>query len=150
MCNSKWFRSTPIILLLSKWDTFHNKISQQSLSICFEDYSDENHTYQHSLKFLVQKFNSVRDKGSKNVNTNIYQQFSSFDTPSDELANNLGGCIKGIRMEQREQARKARKQLELSQGEISTESSNGSNASPAKSDIKHKLFSGLLNKLKKK
>ncbi|KAG2392691.1 hypothetical protein C9374_011416 [Naegleria lovaniensis] len=171
MCNSKWFRSTPIILLLSKWDLFHEKVSHTSLNVCFEDYDGDN-SYQHSLKFLLQKFNHVRDKGMKSVNTNIYQQFFTKETPHEELANNLGGCIKGIRMEQKEQARKAirKQQLDSSTGEFSPNvlsdsvSSNGSPSLGGKhlspqmdessgslsSKHSHKLFSGLLNKLKKK
>src|SRR3989338_3592099 len=110
MCNSKWFRNTPVVLLLTKWETFREKINNTALTFCFEDYDGDHHSYQHALKFLIQKFNHVRDKEGKGIiNTNIYQQFSTMDMSHEELANNLGGTVKNIRMEQKERERKMKK-----------------------------------------
>jgi len=36
--NSKWFQSTPFILLLNKKDLFDEKIKRNGLNICFPDY----------------------------------------------------------------------------------------------------------------
>ena len=182
MCNSKWFRNTPAILLLSKWDSFREKITNTPLTFCFEDYDGDHHSYQHALKFLISKFNHVRDKEGKGlINTNIYQQFSTMDMTHEELANNLGGTIKNIRIEQKEMERKQKRESthrlagdpnspnissagshthSNSSGEaISPKSparSNSVNSSPSSvsttgtENIKHKLFAGLLQKLKKK
>jgi len=157
MCNSKWFRSTPIILLLSKYDLFHEKIAETSLSVCFDDYDGECN-YLKGLKFLLQKFNHVRDKGEKGVNTNIYQQVTTRDMSNEELANNLGGCFSCILYEKKEMEKKQRKidaSLSSLSGDLPSLTVSDSNSSAQTSprtgtDIKHKLFSGLLQRLKKK
>eukprot|EP01121_Diplochlamys_sp_Union-15-3_P008046 TRINITY_DN2102_c0_g1_i7.p1 TRINITY_DN2102_c0_g1~~TRINITY_DN2102_c0_g1_i7.p1 ORF type:complete len:300 (-),score=39.76 TRINITY_DN2102_c0_g1_i7:255-1154(-) len=39
ICNSSWFRSTPIMLFLNKNDLFEKKLKQVDLSVCFPSYT---------------------------------------------------------------------------------------------------------------
>jgi len=39
ICNSKWFRSTALVLFLNKSDLFKEKIEKVDLKVCFADYA---------------------------------------------------------------------------------------------------------------
>jgi GTPase SAR1 family protein len=55
VCNSRWFKQTPMILFLNKSDIFELKILKRPLSICFPDYSGEN-LPQPALDYIKLKF----------------------------------------------------------------------------------------------
>ncbi|KAL9642712.1 hypothetical protein ABK040_009791 [Willaertia magna] len=144
MCNSKWFRTTPIILLLTKWDLFQEKISKTSINVCFEDYAG-GCDYLQSLKFILKKFNKVREDLGEETNTNIYQQVVTKDISYSDLANNIGGCLKSILYEQK--SLKPKQHKEQTSPEV--QQHNTTIQSPRNGELKNKLFSGLIKKLKK-
>ena len=39
ICNSKWFKSTSMILFLNKSDLFKDKIQNVDMNVCFSDYT---------------------------------------------------------------------------------------------------------------
>jgi GTPase SAR1 family protein len=62
ICNSRWFRDTPIILFLNKCDLFREKIFKTPLSVTFPDYDDwakqqeSGDAYTLGTAFLEQQF----------------------------------------------------------------------------------------------
>ena len=42
--NNQWFLNTSVILFLNKKDLFEEKIRESPLTICFPDYTGNNHT----------------------------------------------------------------------------------------------------------
>ena len=58
VCNSKWFETTPIILLLNKKDLFHEKIVEKRipLSKCFKDFDGEEGDYESAWRFIENEF----------------------------------------------------------------------------------------------
>ena len=53
--NSRFFRKTPIILLLCHADEFMQKIQEKNLQICFEDYCGDN-SFADTIAFIKSKF----------------------------------------------------------------------------------------------
>jgi len=70
ICNSRWFRDTSMILFLNKRDLFEDKISEVSLSVCFETYDGPN-TYDAGCEFLQEQFESRNRNPDKQVYTHI-------------------------------------------------------------------------------
>jgi hypothetical protein len=63
ICNSRWFISTPIILLLNKEDLFYEKIKTTDLKICFPNYegnqflnNKDGCDEKSALKYITGKF----------------------------------------------------------------------------------------------
>lgn len=54
--NSKWFRSTSIILFLNKSDLLEEKIKQVSLKVTFPDYTGPDGDFEPASQFIRKKF----------------------------------------------------------------------------------------------
>jgi GTPase SAR1 family protein len=65
ICNNKYFESTAMILFLNKEDLFREKIKHIHLSVCFEEYHDEN-TFEAASAYVKQRFLDV-NKGQKMI-----------------------------------------------------------------------------------
>jgi len=70
ICNSRWFRSTSMILFLNKRDLFQEKIQLVSLRTCFENYEGPD-TYTAGCEFLQDQFESRNRNPDKQVYTHI-------------------------------------------------------------------------------
>lgn len=66
ICNSKFFKSTPMILFLNKKDIFQEKLEKSHLNVCFEDYHGAM-DYESASHFILQKFLSLNRTPSKNI-----------------------------------------------------------------------------------
>jgi len=68
--NSRWFKSSSIVLLLNKRDLFSEKIKKVPLTVCFPEYEGDN-TYDAGIEFLKEQFvQRVRDP-NKQVFTHV-------------------------------------------------------------------------------
>jgi GTPase SAR1 family protein len=56
ICNSRWFRETPIILFLNKRDLFLEKIQRVPLTVCFPHYNGKPYDYDSGVDFLQVQF----------------------------------------------------------------------------------------------
>eukprot|EP00026_Physarum_polycephalum_P007856 Phypoly_transcript_07925.p1 GENE.Phypoly_transcript_07925~~Phypoly_transcript_07925.p1 ORF type:complete len:248 (+),score=17.27 Phypoly_transcript_07925:821-1564(+) len=89
ICNSVWFRSTPIFLLFTKTEKFYDKIQRVDLSSCFSNYTGgcnfENASAYVKYKFLEQ---------NKSEGRHIYAHFmSKFSTENVEF---IFKCIRDV------------------------------------------------------
>jgi len=78
--NSKFFKDTPIILLLNKDDLFKKKIIEVDLSVCFDNY-DGGKDYEKAIKFIEEQFrkqnhDETKDKRIKTFVTTATDQDS--------------------------------------------------------------------------
>merc|ERR1711959_203199 len=55
ICNSKWFKSTSMILFLNKSDLFKDKIQNVDMNVCFSDYTGGK-SYKNGCAYLKRKF----------------------------------------------------------------------------------------------
>jgi len=65
ICNNKYFEQTAMILFLNKEDLFREKIKRVSLTVCFEEYRDEN-TFEATSAYIKARFLEV-NKGQKMI-----------------------------------------------------------------------------------
>jgi len=61
ICNSRWFKTTSMILFLNKRDLFEDKIKQVSLKQCFPEY-DGGNSYEDGVQFLKTQFESQNNQ----------------------------------------------------------------------------------------
>jgi hypothetical protein len=125
MCNSEWFRNTPVMLLMTNFDEFREKINDTDLICCFHDYNG-GCVYQSAVQFCTQKFLNVRKKKKfefsslvnvdeqshiveEDPSSGIYPIYTSRDDSVEELVNNIGGTLKNIMYMQRVEAQKKRR-----------------------------------------
>jgi len=66
ICNSKWFRSTALVLFLNKSDLFKEKIEKVDLKVCFADYAG-GCNYANGSSYLQQKFKSLNRQPNKPI-----------------------------------------------------------------------------------
>jgi len=72
ICNSRWFRSTAIILFLNKRDMFEEKIQKVALNVCpvFSDYTGEN-TYDAGCQLIESAFQSKNRNPEKVIYSHV-------------------------------------------------------------------------------
>jgi hypothetical protein len=119
MCNSDWFRKTPVMLVMTKFEVFREKINDTDLICCFHDYNG-GCVYQSAVQFVTQKFLNVRKRrdlsaeilGAQNDDedsSGIFPIYTSSGDDIEVLMNNIGGTLKNIlylqRVERQKQAK---------------------------------------------
>jgi guanine nucleotide-binding protein G(i) subunit alpha len=57
ICNSKWFKSTSMILFLNKSDLFKDKIQNVDMNVCFSDYTGGK-SYKNGCAYLKASYSS--------------------------------------------------------------------------------------------
>jgi len=72
ICNSRWFRSTAIILFLNKRDMFEEKITKVPLTVCpvFADYTGESN-YDQGCSVIEDKFMSKNRNPEKQIYAHV-------------------------------------------------------------------------------
>jgi len=70
ICNSKWFKSTSMILFLNKSDLFREKIQLVDMNVCFSDYTGGK-SYKNGCAYLKRKFKKLNRRPNKQVYTHI-------------------------------------------------------------------------------
>merc|ERR1711991_1235331 len=70
ICNSKWFKSTSMILFLNKSDLFKEKIQVVDMNVCFSDYTGGKNSKNGSA-YLKRKFKKLNRRPNKQVYTHI-------------------------------------------------------------------------------
>lgn len=66
ICNSKWFRTTALVLFLNKSDLFKEKIEKTDLKVCFADYSG-GCNFANASNYLQAKFKSLNRQPNKPI-----------------------------------------------------------------------------------
>jgi GTPase SAR1 family protein len=67
MCNSRYFKRTPIIIFFNKMDFFEEKIKKIDLNVCFPDYTGGKNL-ENAKKFISQKYlDSNRNKKDREI-----------------------------------------------------------------------------------
>jgi len=70
ICNSKWFKSTSMILFLNKSDLFKDKIQNVDMNVCFSDYTGGK-SYKNGCAYLKRKFKKLNRRPNKQVYSHI-------------------------------------------------------------------------------
>ena len=70
ICNSKWFKSTSMILFLNKSDLFKDKIQNVDMDVCFSDYTGGK-SYKNGCSYLKRKFKKLNRRPNKQVYSHI-------------------------------------------------------------------------------
>lgn len=92
ICNSKWFKSTSMILFLNKSDLFKDKIQNVDMNVCFSDYTGGKvrldvlffvvfvvvslivrvaQSYKNGCAYLKRKFKKLNRRPNKQVYSHI-------------------------------------------------------------------------------
>jgi len=66
ICNSRWFRSTAMVLFLNKRDLFQTKIQNVPLNVCFTEYDGPN-DYENCLAYIEQQFRDRNHNSEKPI-----------------------------------------------------------------------------------
>jgi len=66
VCNSKWLKSTSMILFLNKKDIFQNKIQKIDLNVCFPEYKGGKN-YDAGVEFIERKFLEKNENPQKHI-----------------------------------------------------------------------------------
>eukprot|EP01084_Bolivina_argentea_P181242 313043_1 len=78
ICNLRWFLQTAMILFLNKKDLFAAKIQKVPISVCFDQYNDQEDNYDQCIGFIRQNFES------RNRNPNAKQVYSHVTCATDK------------------------------------------------------------------
>jgi len=70
ICNSKWFRSTALVLFLNKSDLFKEKIEKVDLKVCFADYAG-GRNFANGSAYMQTKFKSLNRQPNKPIYIHI-------------------------------------------------------------------------------
>eukprot|EP00761_Pharyngomonas_kirbyi_P014571 gb/GECH01014601.1/.p1 GENE.gb/GECH01014601.1/~~gb/GECH01014601.1/.p1 ORF type:complete len:359 (+),score=84.59 gb/GECH01014601.1/:1-1077(+) len=70
ICNSRYFKSTSVILFLNKSDLFKKKIQHTDLKVCFSEY-EGGCNYDAAIEFLEQKFRELDKSNQREIYTHV-------------------------------------------------------------------------------
>uniref|UniRef100_A0A6A7G840 Guanine nucleotide-binding protein alphasubunit n=1 Tax=Hirondellea gigas TaxID=1518452 RepID=A0A6A7G840_9CRUS len=90
VCNSNWFRSTPVILLLNKKDLFKEKLEKHPLSECFHEFQG-GEEYEAACQFIREKFEDLNTTEGK-----IYPHFVCATSEEEDVISNVFKSVQEI------------------------------------------------------
>jgi len=68
VCNNKWFKDKPVILILNKKNIFRKKLASSPISLWFSNYTGTN-TFEEASAFLQKEFEKLNHNAHKKIIT---------------------------------------------------------------------------------